>query len=570
MKIKSFLSSIALWAILILSFQSCSKQEQVINIIPSQEENVKTKTDYDHSVESLALALNKALSSNTQLRGLIKEEVNLKFDGDYDVLVNSIASKPLSINTKGGASTVTVGDYISSFLPNTKAEDSSSILEELQAQYPLLQIAIPVHAEDWDGSTVPTIAYLPESYNEREDAYIPAINAQGESILLDAVNEPEEPVIVLSQNERIIATPSDPVIDLPTSIDPPQNLSANTQIESIELSWTESASALSYDIYRKQSGEESFVKVGSVSGRDNTTYSDYNLVADSYYHYYVIARGLIKQGGLNAIARSGPSNVAATQSPSLPSPLTHFSVEPNGTGIDFQWSGANTSIGHVNLEYRDAANEMNYNMLAEVNCPTNYYSYVSTIKGRKVSYKASVENAMGESEAVMDYIYPPYRNTATLSSVYVDRIEMDDFRDVEGWPRGKPEFFLSVYKANSNGETICVQNELLFDFDNMTDAQNYTGREVYQWIYNPTYKWYENLTFSLIEGDGEKTEISISASIAIKAADAITVEPTVSVKFPIQNDGERCGNVSMFYFENPNCVKNFPNFNVRMTLSETN
>ena len=87
--------------------------------IPSQEENVKSKTDYDHSVEAVALALNKALSSNTQLRGLSKEEVNLKFDGDYDVLVNSIASKPLSINTKGESSTVTVGDYISSFLPTS-------------------------------------------------------------------------------------------------------------------------------------------------------------------------------------------------------------------------------------------------------------------------------------------------------------------------------------------------------------------------------------------------------------------------------------------------------------------
>ena len=77
MRTQNLVTSIALCAILILSFQSCSKQEQVINIIPSQEENVKSKTDYDHSVESLALALNKALSSNTQLRGLIKEEVNL-------------------------------------------------------------------------------------------------------------------------------------------------------------------------------------------------------------------------------------------------------------------------------------------------------------------------------------------------------------------------------------------------------------------------------------------------------------------------------------------------------------
>lgn len=569
MRTQNLVTSIALCAILILSFQSCSKQEQVINIIPSQEENVKSKTDYDHSVESLALALNKALSSNTQLRGLIKEEVNLMFDGDYDVLVNSISSKPLSINTKGGSSTVTVGDYISSFLPNTKAEDSSSILEELQAQYPLLQIAIPVHAEDWDGSTVPTIAYLPENYNEREDAYVPAINAQGESILLDAVNEPAEPVIVLSLNERVGGNIVD-IIKPITGIDAPKNLSASTQIESIELTWTKSVGASIYQIYRKQTGETSYIKVGSVSGADNTTYSDYNLVANSCYTYYVVAVGSIREGTEIELITSEPSNIASAQSPSLPSPLTHFSVEPNGAGIDIMWSGANTTVGHVNLEYKDATYETEYHQLAEVSCPTNYYTYISDIKGRKVSYKASVENAMGESEAVMDYIYPPYRNTATLSSVYVDRIEMDDFRDVEGWLRGKPEFFLSVYKANSNGETICVQNELLFDFDSMTDAQNYTGREVYQWIYNPTYKWYENLTFSLIEGDGEKKEITISASIAIKAADAITVEPTVSVKFPIQNGGERCGNVSMFYFENPNCVKNFPNFNVRMTLSETN
>ena len=571
MKIQSLLSSIAICASLFFSFQSCSKQEQVNDIIPSQEENIASKTEYDQRVESLAIALNKALSSNTQLRGLIKEEVNLKFDGDYDVLVNSIASKPLSINTKGESSTVTVGDYISSFLPKTKAEDSSSILEELQAQYPLLQIAIPVHAEDWDGNTVPTIAYLPESYNEREDAYIPAINAQGEAILLDAFNEPAEPVIVLSLNERVSVEPSRPEIDFPTRIDPPQNLSGVKLTENIELSWTKSEAGVKYLIYRKKAGEDTFTKIAEVSGSDNTTYSDFNLIADSYYYYYVVAGGVIRNNNnILTVTTSEPSNTVFVQAPSLPSPLSHFSVEPNGAGIDFMWSGANTTVGHVNLEYKDAANETEYHQLAEVSCPTNYYTYISDIKGRKVSYKASVENAVGESEAVMDYIYPPYRNTATLSSIYVKRIEIDNYRDLETWGRGAPEFYLSVYKANSSGEAIRVRNEMEFAFNDKKNAQNFSGKEVYQWLYNSDYKWYDNLTLSLMEGDGESIKLKLGVSIPIKLAEIISIEPSASVEFTIKNGGQNCGETSLFYFDNPNRVLNFPNYGAKITISETN
>lgn len=45
MKIQSLLSSIAICAILFFFFQSCSKQEQVNDIIPSQEENIASKTE---------------------------------------------------------------------------------------------------------------------------------------------------------------------------------------------------------------------------------------------------------------------------------------------------------------------------------------------------------------------------------------------------------------------------------------------------------------------------------------------------------------------------------------------
>lgn len=170
----------------------------------------------------------------------------------------------------------------------------------------------------------------------------------------------------------------------------------------------------------------------------------------------------------------------------------------------------------------------------------------------------------------MDYIYPPYRNTATLSSIYVKRIEIDNYRDLETWGRGAPEFYLSIYKANSSGEAIRVRNEMEFAFNDKKNAQNFSGKEVYQWLYNSDYKWYDNLTLSLMEGDGESIKLKLGVSIPIKLAEIISIEPSASVEFTIKNGGQNCGETSLFYFDNPNRVLNFPNYGAKITISETN
>ena len=73
-----------------------------------------------------------------------------------------------------------------------------------------------------------------------------------------------------------------------------------------------------------------------------------------------------------------------------------------------------------------------------------------------------------------------------------------------------------------------------------------------------------------MEGDGESIKLKLGVSIPIKLAEIISIEPSASVEFTIKNGGQNCGETSLFYFDNPNRVLNFPNYGAKITISETN
>lgn len=73
---------------------SCSKEREIISS-PIEEEFLM-ENEYDIRVHDFALALNRAISSNSDFRKLIKSEVLKQFDGDYDLLLSH--SMELEVN----------------------------------------------------------------------------------------------------------------------------------------------------------------------------------------------------------------------------------------------------------------------------------------------------------------------------------------------------------------------------------------------------------------------------------------------------------------------------------------
>lgn len=167
-KIGNLIVAVAIATAMISCTKKDSYQEKVLEF--SVEE-----TEYNANMQVLANALHQAISTSPNFSSKVKAEALKRFDGDVNVLLKDIAPQKVAVGTKGGESEMSFGEYLSSFLPETKT-GGNNLIDALQEEYPLLQIAIPVHAEEWDGVSVPKIAYVPENFVDAERQPVPAID----------------------------------------------------------------------------------------------------------------------------------------------------------------------------------------------------------------------------------------------------------------------------------------------------------------------------------------------------------------------------------------------------------
>lgn len=168
MKKTLLLSAITMVAML----SSCAQKEACS--VEEAEFSVE-ETEYNANMQVLANALYQAISTSPNFSSKVKVEALKRFDGDVNVLLKDSAPQKVAVGTKGGESEMSFGEYLSSFLPETKT-GGNNLIDALQEEYPLLQIAIPVHAEEWDGVSVPKIAYVPENFVDAERKPVPAID----------------------------------------------------------------------------------------------------------------------------------------------------------------------------------------------------------------------------------------------------------------------------------------------------------------------------------------------------------------------------------------------------------
>ncbi|MBU4445250.1 MAG: DUF3103 domain-containing protein [Candidatus Marinimicrobia bacterium] len=204
---KSYLISLLL--VLAFFIVHCSKDDmtspqddlQVDEIVFDQSDNedyqsslAKGNMDFANEIrlKYFAEALAKTLSNPGACR-LLKQEIGKKFDGDYDVLWETV--KDENISDKGKFRKLIsdrLGEGRGSFLSIDEIEN-----------VPFLQISLPVNFEKWDGEKPILVAYTPLTIDDMEWKEIYAYDADMKEYILDAKTPPDFPVMVVGINERI-------------------------------------------------------------------------------------------------------------------------------------------------------------------------------------------------------------------------------------------------------------------------------------------------------------------------------------------------------------------------------
>lgn len=182
-------------------FQQC--QDHLVNqpedIIP-QELSSRDKVTAD-----LAQRLARAME-DSGVREFIKNNANQKFDGDYNFLIHE---KMESSSAIASGRILTLKDILFPNYGESGRSKIESYLDSLKKYYPLLQISIPKisnnSSETWDAQTEkPLVAFIPSNL---ETGIIEAFDASGKKYQLSALEEPNQLVIVIGENERLIPFP---------------------------------------------------------------------------------------------------------------------------------------------------------------------------------------------------------------------------------------------------------------------------------------------------------------------------------------------------------------------------
>lgn len=157
---------------------------------------------------SFAKVLSKSLEKK-EIRSFIKDESKRAFDGDYNFLFELEKEKPVnSSDAKGSLNSFADVLFQANAESNRSSNEIQSFLDSLSKEYPLLQISVPslenLSVNDWDVENFqPLIAVVPTDYNSLQT--IPAFDNDGNQINLATQEEPTQLVIVISENERVVA-----------------------------------------------------------------------------------------------------------------------------------------------------------------------------------------------------------------------------------------------------------------------------------------------------------------------------------------------------------------------------
>ena len=594
---------------LIFIFASCEKNDNdVNNSKPKNPEDLYAKTEYNLDMRDFAMAVNEAINTNKSFRKLVKEEALKKFDGDYDILLSRVVEKSVvHYDVENGIKTpnkvkqnLSVRNMLEDafYLLNEKgklqsdkvkqmfkpsgtrqnvATTSHAIIDELIDKYPNIQISVPIHVEDLeDENYVPPVTFVTmEAYRGETENLIAY---KGEDVLtLDATTPPDYGVIVVGLNERVLL-PEDPL----NPNFPLEPIDMKPQAPSIEGFITESGIRLIwnvdnvdnidyFEIYRIKAGVGT-LKIATISASSMPyVYDDIkDLENKAIYTYYINSCNSYGE------TSSNPINIEAPQKPYS---LKNFEAILQGKDeIELRWENyLSQYISYTKLERRFQGVNDNYFFYKSFSSNDSYYFDRDVKGGDRVYYRITHNNNTGESDGKYDFIYVPYRNILETSPIKLDSItykwtdtHLKD--DIEGWFQGYPEFQIKVLTVDSKGAAIVVFDEMIQAIQK--GSVDCKGIKLHSWLPS-NLRWYDVLTFKVIESDPDWGTLQIKVDAQVKAkigTDSLganvglsTTYTSPEIKF--NNGGDDMGDpVYYTYFDPINYILEFDNYNFKIYL----
>lgn len=175
----------------LLFFASCKKTDD------QKSTSEPSHTAQQNNFNNIAFAKTLAKSLvNKEIRNLLKQEALKMFDKDYDVLYGF--SRDIT-----GSTGKTLHEQIAAYAENKEQ------FNELAIQSPLLTIYIPqlenFDADKWDTDKQIPIVAVRNVDDKKNGRALFAYDASGNEIKLDYAVKPDRPVIVVKDNERVVA-----------------------------------------------------------------------------------------------------------------------------------------------------------------------------------------------------------------------------------------------------------------------------------------------------------------------------------------------------------------------------
>lgn len=192
--------------VLVVTFWSCQGDADLTGvqegeIIPDAVTTINL--DKDQLIDDFARVMARSLEDKS-FRELLKKEAMLKYDGDNNIFYKFFEFKEIVPGYSVKDYLHAQIDFVSGDLYSKKSFTVEEWFEELKRKYPDLQVAIPVHVEDWDTEKyTPLVTFLKDDFNEDKDKKLKAYDYKGEKYELSSRDEPNFPVIVVSRSERV-------------------------------------------------------------------------------------------------------------------------------------------------------------------------------------------------------------------------------------------------------------------------------------------------------------------------------------------------------------------------------
>jgi len=507
-------------------------------------------TEYDKDLANIALALHQSLNDN-QFTKTLRNEIMQRPDGDYEVILKSLVNRNISFNKTP----------LFTSLGNNRLKGSGDGPNFLE-KYPKLQIAIPVNAEKWDGSSNLWILYLPSNYKEFSTKEVPAISPEGKSTMFNIEKQPDFPVIVIGQNER-----SNENGDLKFCYDllhekvklNPLSLHSKDDggFTSFSATPVQNAMAVSlfwnlnypselepfdhyFEIYRDDLKGSGFQKIGEAESWQSFYYDYDNILPSSTYAYYVVARVDNEQtynhDYYNFLFYSIADEAAIPQIPNFASNLSVDCIAPNTMRL--VWTINNTSNWtNLRIERFTAYNPIPV-VVAELPVTAiNYTDYLaSPYPSYGVSYRYNLVvynvNNNAQQAYYCDEMLSNRISAQQLKLTHVQFNTFDDMRRYESWILGAPEVMLSVNTVLNNNPQNIINNS------NIGSSTATTGwdwdKDICQWITTDS----KVFTISLNEDDGggwAPIEVNLGNTVKATLPMGIELSKTFNIKTTIPN-----------------------------------